>query len=139
LDAEYSQHDPSNTILAGFSYGSLTAFMSATKRSPAELWLFSFSPYFAEDMQHMKKSWLKEIGKRRVETFKKLKFGELAKKITCKTIIVVGEKEIKKYPLIGSRSTIASENIKNNQMMIVDGSDHDVTDKRYIATIQQLI
>ena len=139
LDEEYSKRDSADTILAGFSYGSLTAFMSATKRNPAELWLFSFSPYFADDMQKMKKSWLKEIGKHRAEAFSKLEFTQLAKTITCKTLIVVGEKEIKKYPLIGNRSTIASKEIRNSHMTIADGSDHDVTDKRYTTTIKQLI
>ena len=139
LDVEYSKHDPANTILAGFSYGSLTAFMSATKHNPAELWLFSFSPYFADDIPKMKKSWLKEIGKYRADAFSKLEFNELARYIKCKTQIVVGEKEIKKYPLIGNRSTVASNEIKNSHMTIVDGSDHDVTDKRYITAIEQLI
>lgn len=139
LDEEYRKHDPANTILAGFSYGSLTAFMSATKCNPAELWLFSLSPYFADDMPKMKKSWLKEIGKHRAEVFGKLEFNELAKHIKCKTLIVVGEKEAKKYPLIGNRSTVASSEINNSHMTIVDGSDHDVTDKRYIAAIKRLI
>lgn len=139
LDEEYAKYDPNNTILAGFSYGSLTAFMSAVKRNPAELWLFSLSPYFADDIQHMKKSWLKEIGKHRVESFNKLEFNELAKQIGCKTLIIVGEKEIKKYPLIGNRSSVANRNIKNSHMTIVAGSNHDVTDARYIHAIKQLI
>ena len=139
LDEEYAKHSSDDTILAGFSYGSLTAFMSATKRNPAELWLFSFSPYFADDMRKMKKSWLKEIGQHRAQAFSKLEFAQLAKTITCKTLIVVGEKEIRKYPLIGNRSTVASKEIGNSHMIIVDGSDHDVTDRRYIAAIQQLI
>ena len=139
LDEEYTKHDPASTVLAGFSYGSLTAFVSATKRNPSELWLFSFSPYFADDMQHMKKSWLKEIGKHRTESFSKLEFDKLAERIKCKTLIIVGEKEIKKYPLIGNRSVVANRSIKNSRMAIVSGSDHDVTDKRYIETIQRLI
>ena len=55
LDIEYAKYDPVNTVLAGFSYGSMTAFMSAVKRNPAELWLFSFSPYFSDDMPKLKK------------------------------------------------------------------------------------
>lgn len=56
LEAVYSTLDAKTTILAGFSYGSMTAFMAATKRNPSELWLFSFSPYFSDDMPKMKKS-----------------------------------------------------------------------------------
>lgn len=66
LDKAYSNHDQSQTILAGFSYGAMTAFVSATKRNPSELWLFSLSPYFAEDLisKNMKQAWLNNIGQR---------------------------------------------------------------------------
>lgn len=82
LDAVYANYDPSQTILAGFSYGAMTAFVSATKKNPFELWLFSLSPYFAKDLKskNMKPTWLRQIGKRRVATFSKLSFNELAKR-----------------------------------------------------------
>ena len=60
LEAEYSKHDPRDTVLAGFSFGAMTAFVAASKRNPSELWLFSLSGYFDEDIKNkeMKKSWL---------------------------------------------------------------------------------
>src|ERR1035437_7799397 len=51
LDAEYGKCDPKQTIIAGFSFGAMTAFVTATKRNPFELWLFSLSPYFVEDLE----------------------------------------------------------------------------------------
>jgi pimeloyl-ACP methyl ester carboxylesterase len=139
LDKEYSKHVPSQTILAGFSYGSMTAFMSATRKNPAELWLFSFSPYFSDDMPKMKKSWLSNIGHRRADAFRALDFNKLAKTITCKTLIIVGEVEAKKYPLIGNRSQVAYKAIKNSRLITVAGSDYDVADKNYIAAIAEAI
>ncbi len=44
LEHEYAQLDPANTILAGFSYGAMTALVTASHKLPAELWLFSLSP-----------------------------------------------------------------------------------------------
>ena len=139
LDIEYAKYDPVNTVLAGFSYGSMTAFMSAVKRNPAELWLFSFSPYFSDDMPKLKKSWLNNIGNRRADAFGQLDFNNLAKNITCKTLIIVGEVESIKYPLLGARAKTANKVIVNNKLLISPKSDHDVSDKNYIATIESAI
>ncbi|HSX30140.1 MAG TPA: hypothetical protein VLE73_06285 [Candidatus Saccharimonadales bacterium] len=139
LDKIYANYNPQETILAGFSYGSMTAFMSATKRNPAELWLFSFSPYFSDDMPKIKKSWLRTIGHRRADAFRALDFNKLAKTITCKTLIIVGEVEATKYPLIVNRSQVAHTSIKNSRLITAAGSDHNVADKNYIAAIVEAI
>lgn len=139
LDNVYGKCDPKETILAGFSFGSMTAFMSATKKNPVELWLFSFSPYFSDDMPKMKKSWLNEIGHRRADAFRELDFNVLAKSIKCKTLILAGEVEISKYPLIGNRSEDARKAIKNSTLVVVPKADHDVTDKNYIYAIEKAI
>jgi pimeloyl-ACP methyl ester carboxylesterase len=139
LDAVYAKHDPKQTILAGFSYGAMTAFMVATKKNPYELWLFSLSPYFTEDLKskNMKPTWLKQIGHRRVSAFGELNFKKLAPLIQCKTLLFVGELEIKKWPVIGERVTAAHKYLKNNDLVIIDNVGHDVTAKRYIEKIVQ--
>ncbi len=139
LNKEYAKHEPAETILAGFSYGSMTAFMSATNKNPSELWLFSFSPYFSDDLPEMKKSWLSNIGHRRADSFRKLNFNSFAKSIKCKTLIIVGEIEAAKYPLIDNRSRIAHQKISNSNLVIVKAADHDVSDKNYIAAITEAI
>jgi len=105
LEKIYSKHNAQQTVLAGFSYGAMTAFVAATRQNPSELWLFSLSPYFAEDLEskNMKPTWLKQIGKRRVADFSKLNFVPLAQSINCKTLLFVGGKEIDKWPIIGER------------------------------------
>lgn len=135
LDIEYAKHSPNETILAGFSFGSMTAFLSATKKNPRELWLFSLSPYFAEDMPKMKKSWLRDIGSHRANEFRLISFREYAKKINCKTLIFVGEIEAKKYPLIGERSKEAKKYIVGSQIIWVKDTDHDVAATSYIDAI----
>jgi len=139
LNKEYLKYNPQNIILAGFSYGSMTAFVSATKINPSELWLFSLSPYFSEDMSKMKKLWLKYIGKHRNIAFSKLDFNKLALKIKCKTLIFIGEAEMKKYPLMTNRTNIAHNKIKNSQVIIVPNCKHDVTDEKYITSIKENI
>jgi pimeloyl-ACP methyl ester carboxylesterase len=139
LETEYKKHNSKNTILAGFSYGSMTAFVAAAKRLPAELWLFSFSPYFSDDLPKLKKSWKDGIGHRRVSAFSKLNFAELAKQITCPALIMLGSVEANKYPLMVNRANIAKQAIKNNRYVIVDGADHDIADKNYVAAIKEAI
>ncbi len=139
LNEEYSRCNPSETVLAGFSYGSMTAFMAAAGRNPAELWLFSFSPYFSDDMPLMKKSWLANIGHRRTDSFRKLDFTTLAKTVTCKTLIMVGAVEAERYPLIDRRSKLAHKAIAGSRLIIVNNADHDVSDENYIAAIRQSV
>lgn len=141
LELEYVKHNPKETILAGFSFGAMTAFMAATKQNPSELWLFSLSPYFNEDIhsKNMKKSWLHHIGHRRVAAFDNLRFTDLAKAIHCKTLIFAGKSEIDKWPDMKSRILTAEKVINNSTLMIINNVGHDVADKLYIEAIRQAI
>ena len=141
LDATYAKYDPQKTILAGFSYGAMTAFVSSLKRNPSELWLFSLSPYYAEDLKskNMKPTWLKDIGHRRVTAFGKLNFKNLSKEVTCKTLLFVGQLEIDKWPIIGERSTAAHKYLKDNELVVIKNVGHDVADKRYTDEIVRAI
>jgi pimeloyl-ACP methyl ester carboxylesterase len=139
FETVYIQHDPSETILAGFSYGAMTAFIAASHQNPAALWLFSLSPYFADDLPKLKQWWLKEIGKKRVDSFKKLDFPPLARKIACPTLIFYGEKEGIEWPWVKERAEEAHRFIKNSQLFEVPGADHDVADPRYIEVIKENI
>lgn len=139
FEKEYVKYDASTTILAGFSYGSMTVFLAATRRTPAALWLFSFSPYFSDDIPKLKDIWLKNVGKHRVDAFRKLNFDLLAKRIKCKTLIFVGENEAKKYPLIDNRAKLAVRAIRNSALHVVAGAGHDVTHPKYIDSIAKSI
>jgi pimeloyl-ACP methyl ester carboxylesterase len=141
LDEVYEKYDPADTILAGFSYGAMTAFMSATKRNPYELWLFSLSPYFAEDLTsaEMKQEWLTEIGKRRVAAFSKLKFNKLSGSIKCKTFLFAGQLEIDKWPVIGERVMEANKLLENVKLTIIPTAGHDVAHKDYIRAVTKAI
>lgn len=140
LNEVYERFDPKNTILAGFSYGAMTAFMSAAERSPSELWLFSLSPYFIEDTKSdsFNQSWLKPLGHRRVDAFKKLRFKSLVKNIAAKTYFFYGDLELKKWSDITYRNS-ATKNMPNCKTIIVNGAKHDVASDVYIAAITKEI
>lgn len=141
LDKVYASYDPNQTILAGFSYGAVTVFMSATKSNPSELWLFSLSPYFAEDLKNnlMEASWLKNIGHRRVTAFSQLDFEQLSKAITCRTLLFVGQLEIDKWPIMGERSHTANRLLADSELFVVADAGHDVANRKYIDTIRERI
>jgi pimeloyl-ACP methyl ester carboxylesterase len=139
LDDDYETHNPRDTILAGFSFGATTAFMSAIHRQPSELWLFSLSSYFAEDLVSplQKKSWNRMIGKRRMETFSKLNFAHLATVLSCKILLFYGQKELDDWPIMNERALDAKRRLKHSTYVAIPGVGHDVADERYIDAIKE--
>jgi pimeloyl-ACP methyl ester carboxylesterase len=139
LGKVYEKYDPKDTILAGFSYGLYTAFVTATKRQPAELWLYSLSPYFTEDIPFIKQKWLDGIGKHRTEAFQIYSFDNLYPKITCPVKLLAGEKEMKKYPDIRRRFNDASQKFKHVTALEVPNAPHKIDHPNYIAAIKDSI
>lgn len=139
LNLIYEKYDPKNTILAGFSWGAMTALVAASMRPPKELWLFSLSPHFKEDVETMPKWVHKLFGKHRLKVFRETSFNVLAKKISSKTLVLMGEAEAKKYPQLDKRDKDAIKRIKNSRLVIVPKAPHDVTHKNYLDEIAKNI
>ncbi len=135
LEKEYSQHPAAETILAGFSFGAVTAFIAATHRNPSELWLFSLSGAFAEDWSKMEISNIKAVGKRRIKAFTNYPFHKLAKDIRCKTLLFAGDKELKAYQSLRKRVEDAHLVIKTSELIVVPNCGHDVTNPSYITAV----
>lgn len=139
LEQEYNKLDPKNTVLVGFSFGSMVVFMEAAKRPPAELWLFSLSPYFAEDLPRLKDKWKNDVGKRRIKYFEGVEFDELAKNMTSKTLIFAGSEELKRYPDLAYRFEDAHIKIPGSKFIVAEGVGHEVTHPNYIKAIVENI
>ena len=141
LNSIYTQYDPKQTILAGFSCGAMAALAVAAQSNPAELWLFSLSPYFAEDIKSklMNPAWIKAIGKRRTAAFAKLGFRDLASKVFCKTLVLAGEQELSKWPIMKRRLQNAIKTFPDSKLTIVPKSEHDVANENYIQVIKNSI
>lgn len=139
LEEVYSAYDPKSTVLAGFSFGAMTAFMMSVKRSPSELWLYSLSPYFSEDLVNpgFRSSWLRVIGSRREKTFRELNFSELIHKITSHMVFFYGETELKTWSDISYRHKIL-ESVPRAEEILIPNGKHDVTSDEYINAIEKL-
>lgn len=139
LETEYGKYDPRQTVLAGFSFGALTAFVAASNRLPAELWLFSLSPFFAEDLPNIKAWELARLGKRRVQAAKEVSFRKLAKKITCPVRILAGTKELSMWPEMEFRFEQASSELLDVSPVRIDGVGHAIDNPLYRAAITKFI
>lgn len=137
----YAKYNASETVLAGFSFGAVTALLVSAERNPAELWLFSLSPYFAENFEteYMKPSWLRYLGARRVSEFRNLSFKTLAKRVTCPTLLFYGSEEFDKYPIMKRQASMAHNSIANSILTVIPKVGHDVARPAYITAIKTMI
>lgn len=139
LKKAYEKYDAADTVLAGFSWGAMTAYVTAANRVPSELWLFSLSPYFKEALHLAKPRWLQAAGKRRSTAFEQLSFDTAAEKITCKTKFFMGDHEIQKFESMKFMLLRAQEKLIDVTHHIVPGVGHEVDNPAYIAAIKHAI
>lgn len=139
VETVYNKHNPKNTILAGFSYGALTALAVASRRNPFALWLFSLSPCFASDITQWEKSWIIAAGKRRIAAFTTILNDKILDTITCPTKLFIGEKEADQYPLMQKRMQLVSQKLTGGKIYVAPGCEHDVVDPRYLQTISSAL
>jgi pimeloyl-ACP methyl ester carboxylesterase len=134
----YDTCDPRETILAGFSYGAITAAVVAADRPPRELWAWSMSAYFAEDIPGLPKAHIDGAGPRRMKAFAKLHFADLAPRITCPTLLILGEKEYVELPTLAKRVTLAHQMINSSRLVIAQDASHNPTDSGYLQAISTI-
>ncbi len=102
--------------ILGFSFGAVIALTTASKTKPKGLILCSLSPYFVEDWDNLKPSWLKWWKKTYTN---KLIFKDIVKKVKAKTILVAGDKEGKS---VMARAQKSKKLLKNSRLTIAKGT-----------------
>ena len=118
--------------LAGFSFGAVTALLSAADRQPSELWLFSLSPLFAETDRSWTATDRKVLGKGRLCLAVKTPLTTLAQRITCPVRIFLGEKEADRWPEMRQCFDIVLSQAVSAKGSVLDGVGHAVDDLRYM-------
>lgn len=130
-----SKKDLRDSLLSGFSWGAMIALVLAAEyQSPKKLLLFSLSPYFAEDLPRLKKSWIDGVGKARLKAFKNLPMEPLAKKVNCPTLIFAGTQEGAE---LEHRVKEAHRLVTGSKLFMLDGVKHDVADRRYVEALRK--
>ena len=128
--------DDKNAYLFGFSFGAMISFICSTKINPKMLILCSLSPYFKEDLPHIKSSWRRFIGKKRSDDLKNYSFSKLSKQVKCKTVIFAGSEESQ---LLFRRVREAKKKLKNSKLIIIKGAKHKISQREYLKAIKDLI
>lgn len=128
----YQNFDNKNSLIIGFSFGAMVAFIASQKIRPKKLILCSLSPYFNEDLKKLRKGWKKYVGKRRVKDLNNYSCNVLSKKIDCETILLVGDKEDK---FIQKRVIKVGNKIKRGKVYFIKNAGHDIANKNYLKEL----
>ena len=122
--------------LLGFSFGAMITFVLSSELRFEKQILCSLSPYFKEDMPKIKKWWRNMLGKRRTEEFEKLSFAKIAQKTDCETTVLYGNQEGVE---VERRAVDTGRKIRNSRLVVLAGVRHDISDKRYLVEIENII
>jgi pimeloyl-ACP methyl ester carboxylesterase len=131
--------DTKDALLIGFSYGAMISSVLATRHEFGRVFLCSLSPYFAEDVPHLRVSWLAMAGKRRIEVFKKLRFADIVKNYKAReTIVFAGTSEMvrRKAPVLKERCLEAAAKLPHARFVPAEGAGHDISQAGYAAAIK---
>lgn len=137
FQVQCKQHNEKDDVyLFGFSYGAMISFLASPGINPKAQFLCSLSPYFKEDLPSLKKWWKKFVGANRIKEFELLSFNDLVKQITCKTYIFAGAEEGSEVEI---RAKSANKQLKNNELFMINGGKHDISQKVYFDKLKEVI
>ena len=134
---QYRKVNADKKYVLGFSFGAFIAFLASTQVKFEAQILCSLSPYFAEDLPHIKKWWILSIGVKRYQAFKKHNNLELSKRINTKTFLLYGTSE-GKYIIKRAMDTFKNLHTSKRLVEIMDVR-HDIGNPKYIKAIRQVI
>lgn len=135
--SEYFKIEAKEVYTLGFSFGAMISFITSTKVNINTQILCSLSPYFKEDLSVIRKWWLKGVGKHRVENFHQYSYKELSSKVKAQTFLFVGAKETKE--ILHTDKTIFSLLNCKKSLTLVENAKHDIGDKKYLESINEII
>lgn len=135
----YKKHQSKENYVLGFSYGAVTALLSANAVKPKKIYLCSLSPDFKEDVSAMT-PWLKKyVGKRRIAQSLKTSGREIAKNLKIPSVVFYGEAEAEHYPQTKVRCEETSKLAVRSKLVVVEKSPHQIDFPAYqIAIMKEL-
>jgi alpha/beta superfamily hydrolase len=129
----YKKNTGDDVYLFGFSFGAMIACIAAAQLKPKKIYLCSLSPYFREDLKSIKKSWRTILGKKRMTDFANFSFDALAQNVSCKVVLLFGDKE---HPLVEKRVADAQKKLKKSKVFVAQGANHNLGQKEYIDLLK---
>ena len=133
----YGKNKSDVNYVLGFSFGAMTAFISAPVIKPSHLYLCSLSPYFKEDLTTLKQNHAIVIGIRRLKDFSNHGAKEIAKLLHNIPIdIFYGENEAEKYPRLKNRCILTHKALPNSKLTVVKNASHKINHLEYVKAIK---
>lgn len=126
----YKKYDPAQTILAGFSFGAVTALLAAAERAPSELWLFSLSPLFAEWADE----WTDDKYQHLLAECRQTSLSDVVTNVQCPIKLFAGELELKKW-YYSKEAFDQLSHLSHCQSFVVPSTGHAVEEFRYVEMI----
>lgn len=137
LRRRYIAHDPVSTILAGFSLGAWLSTLVAAEVSPQELWLFSLSGAYREDLALTPEGFRSFMGKSRLEFCSRYSFAEIAPRIQARrTWIFAGTEELS---VLRNRCMQAARQISNAQLIEIPGMKHSINHPALLTQVREVL
>ncbi len=134
---EAEKCDAKEIYILGFSFGAVISFISSQKINPKTQILCSLSPYFKEDLPHIRARWKNFMGKKRIADFEcNFSAKKIAKSTKCKTYLLAGTEEGIE---VERRFKATGKEIKNCESIKVHGSKHDISNPEYLNEISKII
>lgn len=134
----YANHDPSTTVVFGYSLGATVAFAAAARRSPAVLILASMAPWFAEDVPQRSAYHKQLVGRRRLAAYKNFVFSDYANDVTSKTYLLVGGAEARRWPPFKQRAEAVHQTVPGSELFLIPHSEHS-PNEAYFEVIHKII
>jgi esterase/lipase len=125
-----------HVYLFGFSLGAMVACIAASLINPKKIYLCSLSPYFKEDLTNLETAERRILGEKRVKDFSRYEFKKVARQISCKTILFVGDKEARS---LLKRASLAEELIQQARVIRIKNANHDLGDPGYLKAVLKRI
>lgn len=126
----YEKYDPEDVILAGFSFGAVTALLTAAERAPSELWLFSLSPLFTEWADE----WTDDKYQHLLAECRQTSLSDVVTNVQCPIKLFAGELELKKW--YSSKEAFDQlSHLSHCQGFVVPNTGHAVEEFRYVEMI----
>jgi predicted alpha/beta hydrolase family esterase len=122
----YAECDPNETEIISMSLGSVAtlAAIATVKVQPRRLCLLSLSARWKEDIPNMPAEHLAVFSEAQIAAFAQLSFNEIAPRVICPTLLVVGSLEREKLPAVWNRVEKAAELIPNSMRVIAENAGH---------------
>lgn len=135
---EFKKLKGKQKYILGFSYGAMIAFLASTKVRVSGLVLCSLSPYFQEDMKGMHSNSVSTIMKQRLDDFKQLRCGRLAKHVKTKQVLLFYGADESKSLIRRVESAYKQIKTKEKYLIQIQKVDHDISDKKYLSTVHHM-